>query len=260
MPSLDPIRPNEGVRTAYQRKLEQLVDQMARSVQTDVIQAYKANPPHAMAADASPAAILQVAFRRIAKRWLTKFDKFAPELARYFATAAAERSDSALKASMRKAGFTVRFRLSRPVNDVLQATVAENVTLIKSVGSQYLTQVEGAVMRSVSAGRDLASLSNDLVRIAGVTKRRAAFIARDQNNKSTAMITRVRQRELGIIRAKWLHSAGGHHPRPHHVAFSGRTYDVEKGVDLGDGEGIVWPGTAINCRCVSIPVIPGFDD
>lgn len=258
MQALDPIRPSAALTVAYQRRIERLVDRMAASVERQVLSLYKSNPPLAM--DASPAAILQAAFRRIAKRWLRDFEKLAPEVGRYFATAAAERSDSAFKASLRRAGFTVRFRLSRPVNDVVQAVVAENAALIRSVGSQYLTQIEGAIMRSVSAGRDLAHLSDALQKQAGVTRRRAAFIARDQNNKATAMITRARQRELGITRAKWLHSAGGNHPRVEHVSFSGQTYDIDKGHDFENGEGTVWPGTAINCRCVSVSVIAGFDD
>ena len=60
--------------------------------------------------------------------------------------------------------------------------------------------------------------------------------------------------------AIWLHSAGGKEPRPSHVAFSGKRYSLKKGVVLDPKEGIVWPGTAIRCRCVPKPVIPGFDD
>lgn len=74
------------------------------------------------------------------------------------------------------------------------------------------------------------------------------------------MLARSRQLELGITKAKWLHSAGGKTPRETHVAFSGHEYDVAKGVTLEPDEGVVWPGTAIYCRCVSVPIVPGFDD
>ena len=94
------------------------------------------------------------------------------------------------------------------MRDALEATVAENVALIKSIGSQYLTAIEGHVMRSITVGRDLAPLARRLEFQYGVTRRRAALIARDQNNKATAVITRERQNELGI-KAIWLHSAGG---------------------------------------------------
>lgn len=143
------------------------------------------------------------------------------------------------------------------MRDALEATVAENVSLIKSIGSQYLTAIEGHVMRSVTTGRDLAPLARRLELQYGVTRRRAALIARDQNNKATAVITRERQNELGI-KAIWLHSAGGKEPRPTHVANSGKVYDPKEGwFDPDVGEHI-WPGTLINCRCVSKSVIPGL--
>jgi uncharacterized protein with gpF-like domain len=66
----------------------------------------------------------------------------------------------------------------------------------------------------------------------------------------------VRQKELGITKAIWVHSGGGKHPRPEHVAFSGKEYDVEKGAYL-EGKW-TWPGFEINCRCTSRSVIPGF--
>ena len=46
--------------------------------------------------------------------------------------------------------------------------------------------------------------------------------------------------EAGITKARWLHSAGGKTPRPEHVAFSGKTYDIATGADV-EGR---WPGVA----------------
>ena len=83
------------------------------------------------------------------------------------------------------------------LRDIRQATIGQQVSLIKSIPSQYFTNIEGLVMRSVQTGRDLGQLTNDLQEQFGVTHRRAAFIARDQNNKATASMTRGRQNELG---------------------------------------------------------------
>lgn len=213
-----------------------------------------------IAQDASAASELRRVMRRLTRRWLRNFDKAAPELAEWFATAAGERTDSALAASLRKAGFTVKFKPTRAQNEVFQATVGENVALIKSIAQQHLAGVEGALMRSVAAGRDLGGFAKTLETTYGVTARRAAFIARDQNNKATATMTRVRQNELGIKQAKWLHSAGGKEPRPSHVANSGKLYDVAKGWYDPDAKQWIRPGELPNCRCVSVSVVPGFDD
>ncbi|TAL90941.1 MAG: phage head morphogenesis protein [Candidimonas sp.] len=217
---------------------------------------YRANSPE-MAQDASPAMELRKAMRKMARRWQHRFDQAAPELADYFATNAVDRADGALKSILKRSGFSVEFKMTAEANDVMQATIGEQVGLIKSIASEHLTQVEGLVMRSVSAGRDLHSLAESLEKSYGVTKRRAALIARDQNNKATASINRVRQEALGIDEAEWMHSRGGAHPRPSHVAANGKRYKVKEGM-LIDGE-YIRPGEKINCRCISRSIIPGFD-
>ncbi len=249
-----PVRPNQGIRAEYQRRLDRLVDGMAKSAAYWIPAAYRATPPVAM--DASPAVELNAAVKDWARRWQRKFDALAPELARWFAQDVNRRSDAALRASLRKAGFTVEFRMSAAQQDVVSATVAENVALIRSIPEKYAASVQGAVMRSVQAGRDIGALTRDLQAAHGVSTRRAALIARDQNNKATAMLQRARHRELGITKAIWVHSGGAKEPRPEHVAASGKTYDVEKGMFL-EGKW-TWPGFEINCGCIARPVVPGF--
>jgi uncharacterized protein with gpF-like domain len=233
------------------------VDAMQRDVAATLERVYKRNTPE-IAEDASPARTLQATMRRLGRKWQTRFDKLAPELAAYFATATERRVSSALMASLKRAGFTVKFQMTRAQNDVIQATIAENVSLIKSIPAQYLTEVEGLTMRSVTAGRDLQVLSEGLQARFGVTKRRARLISRDQNNKATAMLSRARHLELGVEEAIWLHSAGGRQPRRSHVAHSGKRYNVREGWYDPDAKEVCWPGTLINCRCTYKAVIPGF--
>lgn len=255
--TLAPVRPNAGLTAAYHARLIRILDEMHASLTYWLKAAYRATPPE-MAQDKSPARTLQSAFRKLSQRWLRRIDDLAPEMAVWFAQGVADRSDAALKGSLKRAGFTVPFRLTAEVNDVLQATTAANVSLIRSIAQQHLTQVEGAVMRSVQTGRDLGTLAKELEAGYGVTKRKAAFISRDQNNKATAAITRTRQQGLGITTAQWVHSAGGRVPRPEHMkAGKDRlVYEVAKGAFL---EGVwTWPGHEIGCRCVSRSVVPGF--
>lgn len=97
----------------------------------------------------------------------------------------------------------------------------------------------------------------------GMTRRRARLIALDQNSKATAAIVRVRQHEVGIKQAQWLHSHAGKVPRPTHVAMDRKKYDVVKGMWDKDAEGKgkgawVHPGELINCRCVSRSIVPAL--
>lgn len=211
-----------------------------------------------LAMDASPARALEAELKKLGTRWQRRFNEAAPKLARWFATSASVRSRRTLMKILKEAGIAVDFTMTRGMKDVLQATVAENVSLIRSIASKYHTEVEGMVMRSVTAGRDAGSLAADLEKRFAITRRRAALIARDQNAKATATFTRVRQHEVGIERAIWLHSAGGHEPRPTHVANSGKPYKITEGwFDPAVGR-YIWPGTEINCRCVSKPIVKGF--
>ncbi len=196
--------------------------------------------------------------RKLTRHWTRRFDDLSANLAKYFATAAADRVDGALAQMLKDAGFAVEWKLTPAANEVMQATIGEQVGLIRSIAQQHLTAVEGLVMRSVTTGGDLKQLTDDLQHQFGVTRRRAALIARDQNNKATATITRVRQQELGITHAVWVHSHGGKEPRPSHLKAGkeGVVYEIAEGwLDPDVGERI-WPGTLINCRCVCKPIMP----
>ena len=254
---LKPVRPNAGIRAAYRKRLLSLVDDMIRSYERWLIAAYRKHPP-ILAQDAVPAKELDRAMRALGLRWRKRFDDAAEELAEYFAKSTKNRSDRALQSILRRGGFTVKLKMSKATRDVMAATVSENVSLIKSIPEEFHTQVQGLVMRSVVAGRDLSDLSKDLRKRYGVSRRRAELISRDQNNKATAAFHRSRMIDLGLNEAIWLHSAGGKTPRPTHVKNSGKRYDVRKGWWDPAVKKFIHPGELINCRCVSRPVVRGF--
>lgn len=247
------VRANAGVEAAYRRRLDALVDDMSRSVTYWVEAAYKANPPR-MAQDALPSKELQKRLRELSKRWLARFDDMAQRIAEQFVTSSRRATDTAFAASLKAAGWTVEFRMTPAMRDALNATIGENVALIRSIPQQYLLEVEGIVMRGFSQGRDLKQISDALQKRYGITKRRAALIARDQSNKLTATVVKARRLELGITKAIWQHSHAGKEPRPSHVAADGKEFDIAKGCYI-DGEWIQ-PGQMVNCRCTSRTVLP----
>lgn len=243
---LAPVHPNFGMQVELRRRLDRVIDEMHRSVTWHALAAYRNNPPE-MAQDASPAAELDRVMRSLAWRWRKRFNELSVFLASWFAKSIMQRSDAALRASLKKAGWTVKFQMSPEMNDVLRATIAENVALIKSIPEQYLVQVQGAVMRSIIRGRDLGPLAKELEEHYGVTKRRAALIARDQNNKATSAMSHARQAALGIKTDIWMHSHAGREPRPSHVAMNGKPYDIKKGMWDDHEKEWVFPGQLINC-------------
>lgn len=250
-------RPNVGIEAEYRRKIIALIDEMQRSYAYWLKAAYRQNEP-VIAQDATPAAELQKIMNRLARQWRKRFNEASDELAEYFARSASRRSDAVLRSILKKAGMTVEFNMTAPMRDVMRAVIQENVGLIKSIQSEYATQVQGMVMRSVQAGRDLSYLTDELQKRYGITRRRAAFIARDQNNKASAMVQRTRSIGLELYKHQWLHSHAGKHPRPTHVKMDGKTFDIREGMyDSAIGK-MIWPGTEPNCRCVARPIVEGL--
>lgn len=252
------IRPSAAVRDAYQARLLRLVDDMGRSVSYWLAARYRRQQDRieALAMDAPPATELAEVIRRLRRRWEWRFDRGAEDLAKFFAKAVHQRSDSELRRILKRAGFAVEFSISREVRDALRAIVAENVSLIRSIPEQFLTQVEGSVMRSVLAGRDLRTLTQEIQHHHGVTRRRAELISVDQNNKASGAIQRLQYLDLGIERAIWRHSHAGKEPRPTHVANDGQEYDVARGWWDPAERRYIRPGELIRCRCFSQPILP----
>lgn len=253
------VRPNAGIAASYRRKLDALILEMARSYAYWIKAQYRANPPR-MAMDAVSSADLAKLMRRLGSKWEKRYAEMGPKLALHFARAVRNQSERDLKRIMREAGFSVNFTMSTSLRDIMKAEITENVALIKSIHEQYHTQVEGLVMRSVSEGRDLKGLADDLQSRYGITRRRAEFIALDQNNKATSAIQRERQTSVGITKAIWMHSHAGKEPRPTHLANDRNEFDLAEGWHDPDPKvnRRIWPGQLIRCRCTWKPVVKGF--
>lgn len=136
------------------------------------------------------------------------------------------------------------------VSDMIDSFVAENVSLIVTIRDDLLKDVETVVQRGIREGKRAEVLRKDVEARFGVTERRAQLIARDQIGKLDGQITRERHLELGITRFLW-QTAEDERVRDEHVERNQKVYSY---ASPPDGE---IPGTAINCRCVAIPV---FDD
>ncbi|VVD90737.1 phage head morphogenesis protein [Pandoraea communis] len=257
-PKIRGVQPNLGVEQAYRAKLDNLVRQMQRSYLYWLRARYRENED-AIAMDDSPSSSLMSELASLSRQWKRMFAKRASQYAREFVAGVDKHSTYALKKeAARVTGLSVSVKDTLTSNDVMQALIKENVSLIKSIQSEYHTQVEGIVMRSVSNGRDLSAMTDDLQKRYGVTRRRAKLIANDQNNKATSNLMRVRQADLGITQGRWLHTGGGKEPRQSHVRASGKVFDLSKGMYL-DGKWTM-PGEEINCGCTWEPIIEGVND
>ena len=250
-----PVFANVAVKRRYQKRMIALIREMAASVEYWIVAQRSRNPPE-MAQDALPSAEIQRELRKLSKRWQGKFDEMAPKIAESFLKNQFRGTDSAFRQALRDAGWSIEFTLTPAMRDAFEASLAQNVGLIRSIPEQYLQQVEGIVMRNYASGRNLKSMAEEIRGRFHVAADRAVLIARDQSNKANSVVQKARQRELGITEAIWLHSHAGREPRPTHVAMNGKRYLVDKGMwDSAVGKW-VFPGEEINCRCVGRSVLP----
>jgi SPP1 gp7 family putative phage head morphogenesis protein len=276
---LRPQSPSHAVEAACRRRLLRLIDEMGRSYARWVLAAWRRDEPrtvttdsrlaslgHALDAeerfhsalhfwDVGPVAAIQDKMSEVGALWMHRFDEESQAIARQMVGGAARHVDRRLRKSLKDKGLEKKLGSTPAAQDAVRASVAESVALISDLPRKHALAVEGAVMRAVQSGGDMKTLTADLRKIMGITRRRAVTIARDQNNKATAAVSRARMLDLGIGEAIWLHSGGGKHPRPSHVKQSGKRYDVARGWLDPEVKLYVHPGTLINCRCSSRPVL-----
>jgi len=259
-----PLNPNAAVAARYDGKLRALIIRMTREVQDALSKLYSTEAASEyFAMDASVASQARILTNELAERFNGLFGDVAKEMAEEMTDEAAAASESSLKVSLKQMtnGLTLKTDiLSGELKEIVTATVAENVALIKTIPAQYMAGVQGAVMRSITTGRGLADLVPYLQDHAGATLKRARLIANDQTRKAFNNINRGRLEKLGVKQFEWLHSAGGQHPRKEHIAMSGKVYSFSDlpVIDSKTGERGI-PGQLVNCRCRMIPVL-NFDE
>jgi SPP1 gp7 family putative phage head morphogenesis protein len=249
------IWPNAGTRQRYQRRMVALIREMADSVEYWLQAQRKATPP-VLASDALPSDAMKDEVQRLFEQWRKRFEKEAPKMAGAFVKGQFSATNAAMRQALRDAGWSIQFTMTPAMRDAFEASLAENVGLIKSIPAQYLQEVEGIVMRNYAAGRDLKSMAAEIRARYHVAANRAVLIARDQANKANSVVQAARQTELGITEAIWLHSHAGKTPRPTHVAMNGKRYLISKGMYDSAVKKFIWPGELISCRCQQRSVLP----
>lgn len=261
------LRNSVAAEARYARELRALVREVKAATREEVEAAMETRQADRYFAE--DAANLTDKLTALLIRLRARFEKVADRLAvRLAATVvqeAGKRSGTALKSALEQVAERVTIKppslQSGKLRTLYDAAVAENVSLIKSIPEQYLTQVEGAVMRSVTSGRGLADLVPELEKLGGVTERRATMIARDQTRKVYQTINRGRMQEMGLQKFEWVHSGGANKPRPLHVSYHGKIFDFDDPPVIDERTGEKgFPGQAVNCGCVAKPVWIFEDD
>lgn len=240
------IQPNAGVRAWYRKRLLKEIEAMQRSVAYWLESAYRQREDE-IVGDASPARDLLSVFGESMRRWMRRWDTLADWLGRRVVEKVDNSTTTSMREAFKAAGFTVKFDRTRNLNSVTEAYINWNVGLIKSIGREYLDDVRGIVMEGVGMGRDLGYISEQLGNRYDITKRRAKLIARDQTDKATQAIRRVRDENLGITEGIWVHLPGQKTSRKTHEAMNGKRFKLNEGLYDSAVKRNVLPGELVAC-------------
>lgn len=269
---------NLSLQIWYRKELLKMVREMSKKTEKELLKAWKGALPkieleakqaegepmakdslHGIAYDSSPAVELTKVIKRLRNYFNSHFQELGEKVSKKFASRAEKGVAVSLKSILKEEGFTVNFRMTRQLNDILQATVAENVNLIKSIHTMYFDQVQTVIMQAVKNGRDMEYIRKELTERFGVSERKAKIIARDQTNKAMQTISRARALETGITKARWVHIPGAKTSRETHKHFDGKPFDLNKGMYDKDVNKWVMPGELINCNCRFRLIVPSVE-
>lgn len=132
------------------------------------------------------------------------------------------------------------------IQDEIDTQIAANVSLIKSIPSQYTDKLEALVMNALQTGQTNEELAQEIKKLGHSTDYRARLIASDQMGKINGAITKVRHLDIGFESYTWSTSKD-ERVRPLCQSHEGKTFRWDTPPKGGH------PGQKIKCRCTALP-------
>lgn len=126
---------------------------------------------------------------------------------------------------------------------------AENVSLIRSLTTTPLDEVERLIVRGFASGERHEVMAKEIAQRFDVARSRARLIARDQVGKLNAQIGRDANKALGLNQFRW-RSVRDKAVRPQHAEWDRKSKDEPFSYDGTAGyRPPELPGQAVQCRC-----------
>lgn len=268
-----------GIQGKYRDAIVSLTQDMTTEISRDLTNLFKqdaamqhfaAMSPETVGMDAaSPSSQARVLINAAKRKWDSLFGKLALNLSPWMADELNRTSTTQSKSSVKDApNYKEQSKklsinvatLDKPTLEMLKASSTRSANFIKTVPDRFINGIADGVYASIATGNGLQDLEPLLEKETNKVANWAHNTAMDQTRKTYNGLNRGRMNKLGISKGEWIHSGGSMHPRELHEAADGETFDLDKGLPVGDDDGnYVLPGDEANCRCTFAPVIE-FDD
>jgi len=144
-----------------------------------------------------------------------------------------------------------------PLGHTVEAWRQQNVDLITGMSNEMLGRVRDTLEEY--DGARVEDTAAELEATFGVTRSRAALIARDQTLKLNAQLTQDVHQSVGITEYVWSTSKDSSVRKDHQILEGTRQKYADPPVVDQRTEARGNPGTWYQCRCVAIPYLPELE-
>lgn len=257
---VDELKFNKSIEIQYAKSLNYLKKEMFKDYLNQILSFYK-NNLSSIIFDYDFPSQLNDLINSIGKKWEERFSYYSSFFAKKTINNIEKHNQTRFKKLVEKNPFLLgknAINERKKMLQIVEASVQENVGLIKSIPKKFHDQIQGSVMRSMAQGGNIAGLVKDLKKISNQTTKRIELIARDQTAKATALVDRAKAEELGFTTGIWKKSIAGKTHRKEHAAVDGKEFDLKKGM-LIQGK-YTFPRMEINCKCSYKLIMKKYDE
>lgn len=194
-------------------------------------------------------------------KYIDIYDKFAERTVRTFVNRTLDNSDRTVVKSLENMNadkLKIKRNIKSPeIDATVEAIVEENLSLIKSIPEEFFKKLTFSMSQAIQNGQSLTQFKKQLMKVKGMTERRASMIARDQSNKAYNSLSRRKLQACGVSQFEWIHTGIAKTPRPYHKnVLNHKIFDFDEPpvIDPNTGER-GYPAQLINCRCMMRPVV-----
>ena len=222
----------EAIGIVYSRDFRNLVKQMIKDYKS-LVDIYRAKKDQ-IAIDADEKKTkstygqiwltteIQERIQKLGKKWEEKFAVWAETQSPAIVKKVLKASDTQIKRALIHFFSGERLELigqviPTPLKQSMKMHIIENVSLIKSVQSQYHERIVGAISRSITNGGSIKTLTEEIYKCGNMSMRRANLIALDQTRKMYSNLTIRRFKQIGVQKVMWLHTHNKETSRPYHI-------------------------------------------
>jgi SPP1 gp7 family putative phage head morphogenesis protein len=150
---------------------------------------------------------------------------------------------------------------TREINEHITASILKSVQEVLKFRNDQFERYKMSVLREALNGKGYEGILTAILTQKKPIGNLQKIIARNEIKAFFSTLTQKRFEQLGIEKAIW-QTSGDERVRTSHRRLDGKEYDINTGIKDDEGNWIK-PGSEMNCRCISIPVIPedwGFNE